>query len=236
MTRFALPLVLLFTACAQKSDVTALEARVKALEDKATAAPAPGKAASTPEDDAAKKLMEEANNAVAANDYATAKAKLQEVVDKYGTSRMASAAKKQLPEVSLIGSDAKPIEVEKWYQGKASLGDSKATLLVFWETWCPHCKREMPKMPALAEKWKPKGMNVVALTKVTKSATDDSVTDFLKENNIAIPAAKEKDASMSNAYAVTGIPAAAIVKDGKVVWRGHPARLTDETIEKILAG
>ena len=237
MFRFVLPLALLVTGCVQKSQFDALEARVKTLEDKAAAAPAkPGAPASTPEDDAAKKLMEEAQNALSTNDYATAKAKLQEVVEKYGATRMAAAAKKQLPEVALIGSDAKAIEVEKWYQGKASLSDSKATLLVFWESWCPHCKREMPKMPALAEKWKPKGLNVVALTKVTKSATDESVTTFLKENKIELPVAKEKDGSMSNAYAVTGIPAAAIVKDGKVVWRGHPARLTDDVIEKILAG
>ena len=237
MKRLLLPFALLLAGCVQKSDYDALEARVKALEDKATAAPAAKGAAATPspEDEAAKKLMEEASAAMAANDYATAKTKLQEVVDKYGSSRIAAAAKKQLPEVSLVGADAKPIEVEKWYQGKASLTDSKATLLVFWESWCPHCKREMPKMPALQEKWGGKGLKVVALTKVTKSATDESVTSFLKENNINLPVAKEKEGSMSEAYAVSGIPAAALVMNGKVVWRGHPARLTDDMIEKFLS-
>ncbi len=240
MIRYFVPVAFLLTGCVQKSEFDALEARVKAVEEKAAAAPAagakPGAAPSTPEDEAAKKLMEEAQAAMAADDYSTAKAKLDEVVTKYGATRMAAAAKKQLPEVSLIGATAMPIEVEKWYQGKASLGDSKATMLVFWETWCPHCKRELPKMPAMAEKWKPKGLNIVALTKVSKSSTDETVTTFLKENNIGIPVAKEKDGSMSAAYAVTGIPAAAIVKDGKVVWRGHPARLTDAALEKILAG
>lgn len=238
MKRILLPFALLLAGCVQKSDYDALEARVKALEEKAAAAPAAkGATAATasPEDEAAKKLMEEASAAMAANDYGTAKAKLQEVVDKYGSSRIAAAAKKQLPEVSLVGADAKPIEVEKWYQGKASLTDSKATLLVFWESWCPHCKREMPKMPALQEKWGGKGLKVVALTKVTKSATDESVTTFLKENNINLPVGKEKEGSMSEAYAVSGIPAAALVMNGKVVWRGHPARLTDDMIEKLLA-
>lgn len=236
MSRYFLALALALTGCVKKSDYDALEARVKALEEKPTVGAKAQPIANTPEDEAAKKLMEEAQAALGNGDYGTAKAKLQEVVDKYGTSRVAAAAKKQLPEVSLIGSDAKPIEVEKWYQGKAALGDSEATLLVFWESWCPHCKKEMPKMPALADKWKPKGLNVVGLTKVTRSATDDSVTTFIKENSIDIPMAKEKGSAMSDAYAVTGIPAAAIVKDGKVVWRGHPARLDDATIEKILAG
>ena len=36
---------------------------------------------------------------------------------------------------------------------------------------------------------------------------------------------------MSQHFNVSGIPAAAVVKDGKIVWRGHPARLTDEMIQ-----
>ena len=35
----------------------------------------------------------------------------------------------------------------------------------------------------------------------------------------------------SKAFGVSGIPAAAVVKDGKVVWRGHPGRLTEQMIE-----
>ena len=32
-------------------------------------------------------------------------------------------------------------------------------------------------------------------------------------------------------FAVSGIPAAAVVKNGKVVWRGHPARINDEMLK-----
>jgi hypothetical protein len=48
--------------------------------------------------------------------------------------------------------------------------------------------------------------------------------------------AKEKDASMSTGFNVTGIPAAALVKEGKVIWRGHPGRLDDATIDKLIGG
>jgi hypothetical protein len=41
---------------------------------------------------------------------------------------------------------------------------------------------------------------------------------------------------VAEAFNVSGIPAAAIVKDGKIVWRGHPARLKPENIDKMLAG
>ena len=37
-------------------------------------------------------------------------------------------------------------------------------------------------------------------------------------------------------FNVTGIPAAALVKEGKVIWRGHPGRLDDATIDKLIGG
>jgi len=36
--------------------------------------------------------------------------------------------------------------MDKWFQGKADLSGDKATLLVFWEVWCPHCKKELPRL------------------------------------------------------------------------------------------
>lgn len=240
MSVLALPLVLALGGCAQKKDVDDLSARVKALEDKVAtlekSAPKLPADPNSPEELAASKLMEEVQAALKANDYATAKTKVAELTGKYATTRAGKAATRMKAEIDVVGIDAKPIEVEKWFQGEADLSDSEATLLVFWEQWCPHCKREMPKMQPLAEKYKSKGLQVVGLTKVTKSATEEGVMTFLRENGIKFPVAKEKDGSMSAAYAVTGIPAAAVVKDGKVVWRGHPAKLTDEVLDSLLAG
>lgn len=220
--------------------IAALEKKVEEIE-KRPAAAAPGKTTAavdpnSPEEKAATDLMQEIQKAQQAGDFALAKEKLGELQSKYPTTRAAKASSRMSSELNLVGADAKALEAESWFQGKASLSDSKATLLVFWEQWCPHCKREMPKMEPLAEKWKGKGLQVVGLTKVTKSSTDESVESFLKENSITFPVLKEKDGSMSDAYAVTGIPAAAIVRDGKVVWRGHPARLTDEILEKLVNG
>lgn len=241
MFNLSLALILL-TGCAQKSEVDALDARVKAVEEKVATMEKSGggkagaPAASTADEEAATKLMTEVQDAMKANDYTTAKAKLAELQEKYAATRAGKAGVRMASEVNLVGSDAAPLEVDKWFQGKANLGDSKATLVVFWEVWCPHCKREVPKMAAEEAKYKAKGIQLVGITKVTKSATDEKVVEFLKENKVNFPIGKEKDGSLSAAYAVSGIPAAALVKDGKVIWRGHPARLTDEVLDKLLAG
>ncbi len=234
---------LLLTGCAQKSELqatndrlTALEAKIAAIEKapagKTGAAPAP----STPEDEEAGKIMQALQEAMKANDYTLAKEKLALLQgDTYKGTRTGKAAVRMAGEINLIGSVAAPIETEKWFQGKADYSGSKATLLVFWELWCPHCKKEMPKLAEEEAKYKAKGVQIVALTKVNKTSTDEKVVEFLKESKAKFPVGKEKDASMSKAFAVSGIPAAALVKDGKVVWRGHPARLDDALLDKLMA-
>lgn len=240
---FRLALVsLALTGCVQKADFDALEARVKAAEEKvATLEKAPaGKAApvaANPEaEEAASKLMTAVQEAVKAGDYPTAKAKLAELaVEPLASTRAGKASLRMASEINLVGTDAAALDAEKWFQGKAALGDSKATLLVFWEVWCPHCKKELPKLAEEEGKYKAKGIQVVGITKVTKSATDEKVEEFIKESKAKFPILKEKDGSLSKAYAVSGIPAAALVKDGKVIWRGHPARLDDATIDALMS-
>ncbi|MEO0604904.1 MAG: hypothetical protein AAF211_25960, partial [Myxococcota bacterium] len=84
------------------------------------------------------------------------------------------------------------------------------------------------------DKYRGKGLSMVGQTKMTRNITEDEVNSFIKDQKVTYPIAKEKGDSLSRHYGVRGIPAAAMVKDGKVVWRGHPARLTDDMIDKYL--
>ncbi len=178
--------------------------------------------------EAAIALFREANQLVAARKYDEARAKLNQLKNEYGDTPAARSGDKVLREIEVIGKPTGPLQVEKWYQGQTEIGN-EPTLLVFWEAWCPHCKREVPKLEELYQKHKGK-MAVIGLTKQTRNITDDQVKSFIEEKGIHYPIAKEADGAMSRYYNVSGIPAAAVVKDGKVVWRGHPARITEEMI------
>jgi thiol-disulfide isomerase/thioredoxin len=159
-----------------------------------------------------------------------AKAKLQELAKEHGGTRAARSARSVQQELALVGSEAPDsYHVQKWLIGEAQLPPDKPTLLVFWEVWCPHCRREAPKMQELHDKFKDKGLQVVGMTRITRSATEEKVMEFLQQQNISYPNAKV-DYPVNQAFNVRGIPAAAVVKDGKVVWRGHPARLSEEAI------
>ncbi len=210
--------------------VDALEQKVAALEARPAVAGPPGAANPEAENKAAE-LLKAATKASEEGNYDEAKAKLVELKGEFGNTRAAKAAARLDSELSVIGKASGSMDVEKFFQGDLANLEEGTTLLVFWEVWCPHCKREVPKLAETYNKFKGKGLKMVGLTKLTRDITEKQVTDFLVENKVNYPIAKEKGDNMSKHFGVRGIPAAAVVSDGKVVWRGHPARLNDEMIE-----
>lgn len=237
--RVLLPLLLVLGACADPE----LQQRVEQLETEVAALKAAPKApsvaarpaanAANPRNDEAIALFRAANQLVAANKYDDAKAKFNQLTTEYGDTPAGKSGAKAMIELNIIGKAAQPLGIEKWHQGNTDIDSGKATLLVFWEVWCPHCKREVPKLQATHDKYGPKGLNVIGLTKQSKNITDTQVTDFMASANVTYPVAKEAAGatSPSKYYGVSGVPAAAVLKDGKVVWRGHPGRITDAMIE-----
>ena len=184
----------------------------------------------------AKAALSEINVLRGKEDYDKVKVKIAEFIKKYSSSKYLRSVNKVQKEVEVIGKAA-PEEwgFDLWFQGQedVDLDSGAATLLVFWEVWCPHCTREVPKLQELYHKLSPNGLQLVGVTKVNKSSTEEKVLNFISDNGVEYPIAKE-DGSISKYFNVSGIPAAAVVANGVVVWRGHPSRLTDEKLQTWL--
>ena len=184
----------------------------------------------------AKNAYTEINTLVAQAKFDDAKAKVAEFMKSYSTTKYARGVASFQKELEVIGKESpKEWGVEKWFQGadEIDLNGSPTTVLVFWEVWCPHCVREVPKLQKLYDKHKEKGLQLVGLTKLSKSATDEELNDFINEKQVHYPIAKE-DGSISQYFNVSGIPAAAVVRNGQVVWRGHPSRLSEDLLQSWL--
>ncbi len=222
---------------ALKEQAAELEKKIEALEGRLAELESSGKSdeQKAAEESEAQKILRSAQAHIAGGRIDAAKKDLKRLIDNYPQAKVTRYAQQTLREVNLIGQDAGEIDVEKWFSGKSSMGEGKVTVLVFWESWCPHCKREVPKLEALYTRYKGEGLNIVGLTKVTRSSTDAKVEAFISENKITYPIGKEKAGGMSAKFAVSGVPAAAVVKDGKIIWRGHPAKMTDKVIQDWLA-
>ncbi len=169
-------------------------------------------------------------------DFSTARKQLATLMKEYGATQAMSRAYRYQREFLAIGKDApKDFRVEKWFQGEhePNLTGDHVSVLFFWEVWCPHCRREMPKIDDLYLNNKADGLNVIAITKVNKSATDEKVEEFIGNEGIQVPILKE-DGSLSRGFFVSGVPAAAVVKGGKIIWRGHPMMLSEALVKSWL--
>jgi len=184
-------------------------------------------------DAAAKNEFRAIHGLVGANKFAEAKTKLTAFSKKYAGSSLAPHAQRLMREVEVVGkATPKEWKIDKWLQGKdkIDLASSKTTFVVFWELWCPHCKREVPKIQQLYEKYSPKGFQIIGLTKMSRGKSEKEITDFISSSKVTYPMAKESG-DISEYFAVAGIPAAVVIKGGKVVWRGHPGRMSEDMIK-----
>jgi len=188
----------------------------------------------TAEEEGALALYQEAADLLNTGRAMDAKAKFMELVSKYpNTSYAERVEKRDLKELTLVGASARAVEVAHAYQGAMPDLASGVSVLVFWETWCPYCRKEMPSIEDLHKKYGDR-INVVGLTKQSKGTSDEEVKTFIQDNGLTYPILKETGQASAD-YAVSGIPAAAVVKDGVVIWRGHPARFDDAMLEFFLA-
>ena len=240
MVRILVPVALAaLTGCATQADhdqlvkcVSELEAKVAELDAKGASKSSARTKASAEDEGKAMELLKELETLIAAGKMTDAKAKVDEIFDKYPSTTAAARAKRTKAELSVVGKAVGAPDIESWFvEGEVDLA-SGSTLVVFWEIWCPHCRREVPELQATFEKYQGK-MDVVGLTRLTKNKTAEEVQKFIDENKVSYPMAKESGKTASD-FAVSGIPAAAIVKDGKIVWRGHPGKLTDDLIDKLI--
>lgn len=164
-----------------------------------------------------------------------ARVRMLEILQRHPQTRAAATARHVVPELDVVGRDAGELEPEMWFQGKTSFEGGRATLLVFWELWCPHCRTELPALQALQDAWGAKGLQVVGITQQTQGVTKAEVRSFLRQNAVSFPIGRDRSPAFAERFGVGGVPSAAVVRDGKVVWRGHPAVIDELWVEAWLA-
>jgi len=176
----------------------------------------------------ASSLLQDAQQHLNSNNSDAARELLEIIEANHGQTRSASRAQRYLKELRTVGlvvpttwSD----NIDTWFQGSANLTEG-TVLVVFWEEWCPHCKRELPELNETLDTLGPEGLQIVGLTRLTRDRSQEAVQQWMAEAGVQVPVAKE-DGSLAEYFNVSGIPAAAVIQDGTIVWRGHPGRLNN---------
>jgi TolA-binding protein/peroxiredoxin len=161
-----------------------------------------------------------------------------EIAERYPKSRLAAKAAKKLEGIRLVGSEAPPLQVAEWIGKPPAGGDGhegKVTLLSFWAIWCPHCKRNIPKMERLLQTYRNKGVSVVGITREREGQGADKVKEFVERHPMSYPTGMDEEGKTSEAMGVKNIPCVvAVDPKGRIRWHGHPDYLTEKVIEGLL--
>jgi len=135
----------------------------------------------------------------------------------------ADDAKRQTADFTLQDLQGKP-----WH-----LRDLRGNVVLvnFWATWCPPCRKEMPDLQALYDKYKDQGFLVLSISdeEVAK------VSPFVSERKITYPVLLDPGRKVNDAFVVEGIPKTFVYdREGKMVAQSIDMR-TRNQFQQMLA-
>ena len=138
---------------------------------------------------------------------------------KSSTSGMTAVKKKGLinnvaPDFTLTDMQGQQVSLSQ-YRGKV-------VILNFWATWCPPCREEMPSMEALHQKYKNKGLVMLAVNVDENGAS--AVKKFLQKTPYSFPILIDTKNVAQQSYGVFRFPESFIIDRNGVV------------VEKIIGG
>src|SRR5713101_2750707 len=138
-----------------------------------------------------------------------------------------------------VGGRPPPIDLEKLLQAPSDARPSwealkgQVVVLEFWATWCGPCIEAIPHLNELADHFKGKPVQFIAIT----DENEKVITAFLKRKPIHAWVGLDTDKSMFKDYGITGIPHTVVVdRKGKIAAITFPTALTEQHLEDVLAG
>ena len=115
----------------------------------------------------------------------------------------------------------------------------KVVFLNFWATWCPPCKEEMPSMERLYQRYRDKGLVVLAVS--VDSEGGAMVAPFVKEYKLTFPIGLDQKMAVADLYGIRALPTSFLVnKTGTLValalgpreWDGKAGQALIESLLK----
>lgn len=108
-------------------------------------------------------------------------------------------------------------------------------LLNIWATWCPPCRREMPDLQKLHERYGPTGLTVVGVSVDGRNA-EPQIREFLDELGIDFLILHDPRDEVSDLFAIPAVPVTLLIDpDGVIRWRHMgPVTSDDPSLMRVL--
>ena len=134
-----------------------------------------------------------------------------------------------------IGSKAPSFKVTTIEGKSMGLADlmGKPSVIVFWATWCPHCRNELPTIQKLYGDLGSKGVNFIGISLDTDTA---AAKRLVNADKVAFPIAiVSPGCELARSYGITGIPTVFILDKDGIVKAMYAGEAGESTIRGELA-
>jgi len=108
----------------------------------------------------------------------------------------------------------------------------KVVLVNFWATWCPPCRKEMPDLDALYNKFKDQGFVVLAISDEEAA----KVSPFISDHKISYPVLLDPGRKVNDLFIVEGIPKSFVYdRSGKLAAQSIDMRTRNQFLAMLAA-
>jgi peroxiredoxin len=106
----------------------------------------------------------------------------------------------------------------------------KVVLVNFWATWCPPCRKEMPDLETLYERFGSKGLVVLGISDEEAA----KVEPFIRERKVSFPVLLDPGRKVNDLFVVEGIPKSFVYdREGKLVAQSIDMRTQKQFLEML---
>ena len=102
------------------------------------------------------------------------------------------------------------------------LGQGQSVALVFWQTWCKPCLREMPELARVDRQYSPRIRFYGIVSGADEDVDDAKVKSLVERLGVGYPQVRDRDLRLSRGFKIDGTPTIVILGPGRsVLYRGH---------------
>ncbi len=106
----------------------------------------------------------------------------------------------------------------------------KVVLVNFWATWCPPCRKEMPDLQALSQRFAGQGLVVLSIS----DEDAEKVRPYIAEHKITYPVLLDPGRKVNDSFHLQGIPKSFVYnRDGQLVAQSIDMRTQAQFLQML---